>query len=180
MYLIKGISSLNLRGSRGKVNKELIEKIRFRCSFCKKNLLLGKKAFGLVRFSYQLHDIHDEVMFCDKCSDVFADVMRCGPRVLQDVRLWHRKSRVVRMSVVRETLYCFSCLGNETSHVYVKFDNLTSAGKVDRYATKRVCARCAISYVQMMLNTKALRTAVLPVHVEKESYIKMEGDAYEF
>jgi hypothetical protein len=180
MYLIKGVSSLNLRGARGKQNKKVDELIKFRCSFCKKSLSLGKKSFALVRLNYQLFDVHDEVLFCDKCADAFADIVRYGPRVLQDIRSWQRKSRVVRMSAIRGKMYCFSCLGGETSHVSVRFDNLGVASKSDVYYTKRVCARCAISYMQMMLNTKSLRTAKLCVYEAKAIYVTREGEEYEF
>jgi len=152
MYELKSVSSLNLRKGRNIEERTLVEPIKYKCSICKNNKLLGKDSFVLVKISYLLNGVTTNVKLCGKCVDVFSDMFRYGPRVIDEAYKWLLNSRVARMSLVGKEMYCFNCLGTETSHLFIKYDDLNEPGKSGHYNTKRVCSRCAISYLKMMSN----------------------------
>jgi len=146
---IKVVSSLNLR--RGRCDgKQLDEPIRFTCS-CGKKCRLGRDSFVLAKIQYVLSDDCVDVVLCDRCMDLFIDTARFGPRVIEEGDLWTIVSRAARISIVQEELYCFKCLSKDETHLFMKFDDLSKSHV--SYSSMRVCARCAISYLRMVLNS---------------------------
>lgn len=145
---INNVTSLNLRKGR-REEKKLKEPIPYRCSVCGQKRSLGKNSAVLARISYNFHNMDEEYVLCDDCLDVFADAIQNGPRVLAEGNKWKLFSRVARISLVQEYLFCFRCQGRSDTHVFVKFDNLRIGGK-ESYNTMRVCSRCVVSYLQMM------------------------------
>lgn len=170
MYQIKGISSLNLRTRRSKDDLKVTEKITFVCSFCKNKRQLSKDTSIFLKISYVLHDEDADYVLCEKCSDVLVDMMRFGPRVSEELRSWQRRSRLIRIYAVQEDMFCFSCLGRETTHVAVRYDDLTLPGTKDWMQSKRVCARCAITFLEMMKGKKLLAKVKLPAFVAENPY----------
>ena len=147
---LKVVSSLNLR--RGRCDgKQLAEPIKFKCS-CGKRCKLGRDSFVLAKIQYVLSTECVDVVLCDRCMDLFIDTARFGPRVIEEGSLWKIVSRAARISIVQEELYCFKCLSKDTTHLFMKFDDLSKS--CVSYASMRVCARCAISYLRMVLNVR--------------------------
>lgn len=157
MYELLSVSSLNIR--RGKTGMVLSDPISFRCSSgcgCR----LGKTTFAMVRMQYRLGDGRHDVVLCGKCIDLLADLIRHGPMVIGDLEHWRLRSRVARVSLVNEYMFCFKCLGKMQTHIFMKYDDMYDTGLLGpttvsirnrKYGTVRVCAKCAISYLQMML-----------------------------
>lgn len=149
---IHSVSTVNLRLGRG-VARRLDEPIPFSCDICGKSRRLGCSSSVLVRVQYTLREGGvNERSLCDRCMDVFADVLRFGPRVLSEASVWERKSLVARVSHVQGELFCFKCMSKGDSHLFVKFDDL-SAKKLfagHAYDSVRVCARCACTYLLML------------------------------
>jgi len=114
---------------------------------------------------YELGGREKRVCLCDRCVDVFADVARFGPRVVHEAHRWKRHSCVVRMLQVDRRLFCFSCLGFGDSHILFKYDDFDVSGEVEAYGSKRVCARCAISYLSMLLSSDDVAVARFPQKV---------------
>lgn len=159
MYEIISISSLNLRyGING---KKLDEPIPFKCS-CGCSSKLGKDTFVMMRMQYKLDNERMDVVLCGKCVDLLADIIRNGPNVLSGVSKWKLQSRVARVSLVNNNLFCFKCLGKQKTHLFMKFNDMYDPGIMNKgiqaraksYGTIRVCAQCAISYLQMMLSQR--------------------------
>ena len=150
---INVVSSLNLRMGRDN-GKTLKEPIEFECS-CGKRCLLGRDSFVLAKIEYELSGESCQVVLCDRCTDMLVDVARFGPRVIDAGDAWNIRSRVARISMVKEELYCFKCLGQDSSHLFMKFDDLSKDAVT--YSTMRICARCAISYLTMLLNETVKR-----------------------
>jgi len=169
MYSIKGISSLNLRTRRNKPDLKSADKIVFRCSFCKSNKQLSKDTSVFVKISYSLHEKDSEYILCERCADVFVDMVRFGPRVCGTISSWERCSRLIRIFTVQENMYCFSCLGRQSTHVSVRYDDLMCPGNKDCLQNKRVCARCAITFLEMM-GSKKMKTMKLPFYIANSLY----------
>jgi len=145
--IINVVSSLNLRMGR-KNGKQLAEPIEFVCS-CGGKCKLGRDSFVLAKIEYELSGEAFQVVLCDRCTDLLVDAARFGPRVIDSGDEWRIRSRVARISMVREDLHCFKCLGQDTSHLFMKFDDLSKDSV--SYSSMRICARCAISYLTMIL-----------------------------
>lgn len=144
------VSSLNLRTARGD-GRMLKEPIDFTCS-CGKKCRLGADSFVLAKIHYNLSGDLCEVILCDRCTDILIDAARFGPRVIESGEYWNIQSRAARISIVQDDLYCFKCLDKDGTHLFMKFDDLTKE-KVS-YGTMRVCAKCTISYLTMLLNSR--------------------------
>lgn len=168
-YELVSMSSLNLRMGRRKDFREVGEVILFSCDFCGRMRKLGKNSEVMIRISYIVGGNEFEVRFCDRCVDVFTDVIRFGPRVLREAHKWRRASRIARISVVRDRMLCLSCLGTEDTHIFVKFDDSFVSGDAPSYLTKRVCARCVISFILMMQQCEDIRVCKFPVYVPEVS-----------
>jgi hypothetical protein len=161
------ISSLNLRARRNKADRSIKEPFRYYCSFCTRRRTLGADATILTQMHYVLDEVDITVKMCDRCVDVFADCLRYGPKVVRQLHRWERKSKVVRMSLVDGDRFCHMCLGTHSNHVFLKYDDVTYAGSQEHYAWVRVCARCALCYLEMLRDSVDLKTAKLS-YVEKD------------
>jgi hypothetical protein len=147
--IIKVVSSLNLRRGRGD-GRQLDEPIDFTCT-CGSECRLGRDSFVLAKIQYELSGESVDVVLCDRCMDLFIDTARFGPRVIEEGDLWELCSRAARISIVQDELYCFKCLSKDSTHLFMKFDDLSK--DTCSYSSMRVCARCAISYLRMVLRT---------------------------
>lgn len=167
---IKAASSLNMRMIKRGMSRELEDTIPFKCSICGKRRRLGDNEAVMVKMVYAINgEAPEEVKLCGCCIDLLTDMMRYGPRVVNEAHKWRRVSRVARVSLVRNDLFCFGCLGNATTHLFVKFDDLTIAGKSAKYGTKRICAKCALSYMMMLKKSDEVGKRRFPV-VKAEMY----------
>ena len=145
---LSNISSLNLR-LRREGGKKLKDPINIKCA-CGKRQCLGKTSFVMVKMQYSCNgDEGEEVILCDSCADKMVDLIRFGPRVIENG--WKIRSRIARVSRVVGDFKCYKCLGREDSHLFIKYDDLSVEGKKESYMTVRVCARCAITYLHMVL-----------------------------
>lgn len=163
MFTIRSISSLNLRRSRGTKKKEMDDPISFSCSVCLRKLKLGRTSGMMAKIAYTLNDKPMEVQMCELCSDVFCDVARYGPRVISELSYWSRKSVVSRMSLVQQYGKCFNCLEKLDTHIFLKYDDLRVASRTEVFDSKRLCAKCVISYLSIMLASKSIAKAKLPL-----------------
>ena len=143
------ISSLNLR--TGREDSRHCDPIPYVCGICGVRHILGSDSFVLVRFEYILGKSKKEIVLCDRCSDVLADFVRFGPRVGYESNRWEICSRIARVSLVQDTLFCACCLKKDDTHLVIKFDDLLISGDKEEYHFKRVCARCAISYLSLLV-----------------------------
>jgi len=167
---IKAASSLNLRMIKRGLSRVLEEPIPFKCSVCGKRRILGKNESVLVKMSYVINGGElCEVKLCGCCVDLLTDMMRYGPRVINEAHKWRRVSRVARVSLVQNDLFCFGCLGTATTHLFVKFDDLAVAGVSASYGTKRICAKCALSYMMMLTQADEVGKRKFPV-IKAEVY----------
>lgn len=151
-YKMENVSSLNLRKLIEDDFRRLgeSEQFDFQCTLCKKVLALGKDSQAYVRVQYIFMDSLKEVHICDRCLDYFCDACRVGPSALSFA---HRIcSRTTKVSMLQEDLLCYSCLGSQNTHLVFKFGDWR--WKFRDYTHKRICARCAISFIEMMLNNK--------------------------
>lgn len=173
MYSVAELSSLNLRASRGKPARTLEKPIRFQCDVCRVKYRIGDDEEVYVRVQYELQKEMHALKLCGKCVDIFADLCIYGPRVVQSASTWSRRSRVVRMLAIRENLFCFNCQLKADSHIFVKYDNMVRAGK-PQYDTRRVCARCAVSYLEMMRgNKKRIKDESFPFYeASDDQYVR--------
>lgn len=140
------VSSLNIRSGRedGKLLKEPIE---YECS-CGKHYLLGADSFVLAKIQFSYGGKKTEVILCDTCLDVFVDAVRFGPRAIQSGKYWELCSRAARISIVQDELFCFKCLDKDTTHLFMKFDDITK--ECVTYSSMRVCAKCTVSYLTLL------------------------------
>ena len=143
------ISSLNMRMGRKGI-RHMDDTINFTCS-CGKRKKLGKNAGVMVRIVYSIDSKNYKAVLCDDCADKLVDIIRFGPSVLLEGNGWKKKSNIARASKVDGELFCFKCLAKDKTHLFVKYDDLRSKGK-ENYSTIRVCARCALTYLTMMLD----------------------------
>ena len=161
-YRICEASSVNLRiGRTGKrkENRLLDEPVKYVCSLCGKQKALGKDSFVFARLIYMLGNKRKDVSLCEKCVDVFSDIIRFGPRVIREAHKWQRHSRVVKVAQVQGRLFCFKCLGTQDSHVFIQYDDLDVPGMKGQFRTRRICARCAISFLSMMFGNEEIASA---------------------
>jgi len=170
---IKTISSLNLRMGRGEA-RVLDEPIDFKCTVCKKKRLLGLKSSVLVRLLVHNGKKEEELVLCDACSDVLTELFRFGPRVIAEAYRWELSSRVARVSIVHDDLFCFKCMGRADSHMFVKFDDVRNShhSKSCEYDTIRVCSRCVYGYMRMLIESKVTRKNILKECALKECVSK--------
>jgi len=162
MHDIETVSSLNLRTRRGKTDRALSDPFRFYCSFCDKRKTLGVNDAVLTKIHYCIDGACKEVKMCGKCNDVFTDCLRFGPSVLKQIYRWERRSRVVRVSMVEGERFCHMCLGTTDTHIFVKYDNVEQHGESEDYQWVRVCARCALCYLELMIESEQLKAAKVP------------------
>jgi len=149
---LNNVSSLNLRLGR-ESGKKLPDPIPFKCS-CGLRGKLGGNRFVMVKLQYTCNgDPCREVIMCDDCVDRLVDFIRFGPRAGEPN--WKKSSRVARVSRVVGDFKCYKCQGREDSHLFVKYDDLRAEGSKEAYTTVRVCARCAITYMHMVLPKEA-------------------------
>ena len=161
---IKAASSLNMRMIKRGQSRDLSETIPFTCSVCGKKRKLGGNETVMVRMLYTLNGEEPvEAQLCGCCVDLLTDMMRYGPRVVSEAHKWRRVSRVARISLVQNDLFCFGCLGNSTTHLFVKFDDLTMVGNTAKYGTKRICAKCALSYMMMLQKSEEVGKRRFPL-----------------
>jgi hypothetical protein len=161
---ISAASSLNIRMIKRGMSRVLDDTIPFKCSVCGKRRSLGKNESVMVKMSYQIDEgVTEEAKLCGCCTDLLTDMMRYGPRVVNEAHKWCRVSRVARVSLVRNDLFCFGCLGNSTTHLFVKFDDLKVVGESAKYSTKRICAKCALSYMMMLKQSDEVGKRRFPV-----------------
>ena len=164
MYAIECVSSLNLRVGRAEEDRKLKEAFGFSCSFCQRKRQLGRSSPAMSRVMFRCGKESENVVMCERCMDVFVDLVRNGPRVLQKAYKWRLMSRVVRLSIVEGEMSCSRCFGRADSHIFVKFDNLMLPGEAAQYSNMRVCARCAVSYFKMMQKEiDAMRERFVPM-----------------
>lgn len=160
---VESVSSLILRMGRGKV-KEIDEPIEFMCSVCGKGKVVGMDAWVMVSMIIDAGGKNRRVSLCDVCMDVLSEAMRFGPRVIEEARTWELSTRVARVSAVHDELVCPKCMTRAESHVFVKFDDVRRdvfmMGSCS-YGTIRVCARCAVSYLEMLRGSKVMKRNIL-------------------
>jgi hypothetical protein len=162
---IWSVSSLNLRMGRGEMRK-LDELIGYECSVCGKKRVLGVNAAVLVKMEVDVGRGIEELHLCDACIDVVSEAIRFGPRVIDEARTWVLKTRVARVSAVQEELVCFKCMGRADSHMFIKYDDCSCADGMVRlascsYGAVRVCARCVLSYLELLRASKVTRNNIL-------------------
>ena len=162
---IRGISSVNFRSGRRSKDRFLDEPMKYVCSVCGKRRSLGKDSPMIAKILYDLGGKEEEVSLCDKCVDVLADVARFGPRVINEAHRWKRRSCVVKIVEVEGNLFCFRCLGVGDSHILFKYDDFDVPGEVESYGSKRICAKCAVSYLTMMMSSDDVCAAKFPQKV---------------
>jgi hypothetical protein len=94
---------------------------------------------------------------------VLTEILRFGPRVISEAYRWELSSRVARVSIVHDDLFCFKCMGRADSHMFVKFDDVrnSDATRSCKYDTIRVCSRCVYSYLGLLTDSKVTRKNVL-------------------
>lgn len=151
MYEIRAISCVNLRALRDQKQREADSKFRFECASCKKKKVFGQHTFAFIRITYAIHGEMRVSEMCAECADVLGELIRFGPRSLS-----RKKTRTIRVLPMHEVRQCFNCLQTEASHVMIKYDNIDSPGRKPRFYTKRVCARCAISYLELLLHKEVI------------------------
>jgi len=162
---IWSISSLNLRMGRGETRK-LAEPIEYCCSVCGKDKLLGNDAAVLVRVEIDVGRGREMFHLCDVCVDVLSEAIRFGPRVIEEARTWELTTRVARVSVVQDELVCFKCMGRADSHIFIKYDDFSNKDTMRAqtsclYGTVRVCARCMLSYLEMLRASRVTKRNLL-------------------
>jgi hypothetical protein len=149
------------RGDMRKLN----EPIGYECSVCGKNKLLGVDAAVLVKMEMDVGRGIEELHICDVCVDVISEAIRFGPRVIDEARSWVLTTRVARVSVVQDELVCFKCMGRADSHVFIKYDDCSNTNIMRQtscvYGTVRVCARCALSYLELLRVSKVTKKNIL-------------------
>jgi hypothetical protein len=148
------VSSLNLRMGR-RETRRIKENIKFSCSLCKHTFFLGKGASALSRITYELRKTEKHLVLCGMCMDVLADALQTGPSVIERSD-WKLTSSVARVSMVEEEILCANCWNKDTTHLFMKFDNLLIGGKSEVYRTRRACAKCVVSYIEMMQNMNCM------------------------
>ena len=104
-----------------------------------------------IRYKFNGNGEQEEIL-CEHCADILVDAFRYSPQVILERNTWQFKSHLLRSNLVREYKYCFKCLGKEHSHMFIKYDDLGSKYAKDNYGTLRICARCLISYLNMMFS----------------------------
>jgi len=167
-YFLREMSSINLRTGRRNESRSLSDSIVFVCTFCGKAKKLGRNSEVFVRVEFDLFGKVMESIFCGVCVDLLADMSRFGPRVLSESHKWRRSSKVARISLIQGSLFCFNCLGTELTHVFLKFDDLFIKGRVEAYVTKRICARCMISYMELMKQCKDIGLCKFPEYIPEK------------
>jgi hypothetical protein len=98
-----------------------------------------------------------EEILCDRCADIFAEVVRHGPQVVAQAHEWKLSTRVMRMSAVHDYLQCGKCLQKHSSHLFIKFFDVSGYVVLGRrngagWQTKtkgemRCCSQCAMTYL---------------------------------
>lgn len=169
-YELMDMSSLNLRMGRRKDVREVGDVIPFSCDFCGRVRKLGRNSEVLVRIGYIVDGKEFEVRFCDRCIDVFTDIVRFGPRVLREAHKWRRASKMARVSMIRDRMLCLSCLGTEDTHLFVKFDDLFVSGDSASFLAKRICARCVISFILMMQQCEDVRVCKFSEYIPEARF----------
>lgn len=154
-FIITNVSSFSLRNCNG-LSRAPEERFEFFCSLCRRKKTVGKDSESFVRLGYYLAGISHEVLFCDSCGDVLCEMSRWGPNVLNVS--WELRSRLTKMSAVTEKLMCYSCLSVWSTHAVFKYGNYKFGGKGSDL--KRVCARCLITYIEMIKNQKRFNSAM--------------------
>lgn len=165
--VIIDVSSLNLRsGRRG--CKKTCEKIHMRCSVCERGYFIGKGTDAMAKVRYSFMGKETEVVMCGVCLDVFVDLLGVGQRLVDD-KNWRVTSKTARVSMVEELLLCGNCWRKADTHMFVKFDNLLIGGKSEAYGTKRVCARCVVSYLELMMRSGFMKKRIFLYVDEKDA-----------
>lgn len=147
-------SSINLRASRVRTPRILVDPIRFTCSICKKSRALGKNTFAMSRMVCDIDGVDVEITMCEKCIDILVDLIRYGPRVINEIGVWQRLSRVMRVSLVQDDLVCVNCLRKDVAHLVFKYDDLTAVKAV--YLQKRICSVCVDDFLKLMMGCERL------------------------
>ena len=168
MFEIQGVSSLNLRTGRNRVPRAACEPMRFKCAILQKRMTLGKSTHVYVRIVYRFNGDEESIELSGKAIDILCDLVRWGPRVVQD-HTWKIRAHVVRVSLVSQDLQCFRCMGRSTTHIYLKYDDLTVPARSSHHDAVRVCARCLVTYINMLQQSEA-RTHKYPSVVPEVLY----------
>jgi hypothetical protein len=149
-FEIREFSSLNFRKTRGKESRVFTGGMKYTCSYTGKRLQLGKNSWAVLRMVYAYEGVLKEVMVSEKVVDVFADVVTYGPNVLYNGPFWKLHTKVMRVGLVREEVRCRLCGYLATEHLLLKYDDLSLGGQWSRRASMRMCARCVISYLELI------------------------------
>jgi hypothetical protein len=164
--VIIDVSSLNLRsGRRG--CKKTCERICVHCSVCGGRFFMGKGTDAMAKVKYSFMDKEVEVVICGVCLDVFVDLLHVGQRLVDDKK-WRVRSKTARVSMVEDVLLCGNCWRKADTHMFIKFDNLLIGGKSEAYGTKRVCARCVVSYLELMVKSGFMKRRIFSYVEEKD------------
>lgn len=141
-HYIKMLSSINL-GRKGLAKGA--KAMEFKCTVCGSTRKLGRDSAVLVRVEF----VGGEEVLCERCADIFAEVMRFGNVVFSDMRRWKISTKVVRVSYSQEYLQCFRCWQKNHSHLFVRCVDTKAIGK--RIGVNKIdircCSQCAMTYL---------------------------------
>lgn len=164
MPSVLGASSFSIRKFRSDKIRPLDEssKYDFRCDVCKRNRVFGKNEGAHAKISYQLDGGEKTVQFCSRCADLLIDMFVWGRTPADRMDLWKIRSKLSRFGVLHKDMYCLSCASKTSSHLMIHYDHLSVAGKIGKYGEapeivyKRMCARCVVTYIEILLSIKGL------------------------
>lgn len=158
---ILAVSCLNLRREDGTM-RPITEKIHFNCTMCKDKKLLGKTSASIIRLTFP----NVEEIFCDRCTDIFTEIGVFGPRVISEGMRWEMTSQVTRVAAIHEEMKCFRCDKTFSSHVYVKYQDVTMIGKVmgrsKGHHFLKICGVCSSEIVGWMRTSKVVKEYEFP------------------
>ena len=78
----------------------------------------------------------------------------------------------MRFAASQDESFCFRCMNNApNSHVFVKFDDLTKSGYKEFYGSHRVCAKCSVSYFEMMKSVELSKCKLPQTSIKPEAMV---------
>lgn len=149
-------SSFNIR--KGRTNDYIKTESchDFKCSLCKKQKHLGVNDGAYIKVSYDMEGQSYTVELCSRCSDLLIDSFIWGQKPSALLESWQIRSRMCKVSLVQKDMYCPSCATKCDSHLGVQFDHLSVAGRAQQIIYRRMCARCVVTYIEILRNRKGL------------------------
>ena len=158
MFVINEVSSFSLRKGRKGEFCKIDDPFKFTCGGCKKSISFGSKDGAYGKVHYTIAGTNKEIVLCSRCCDLLIDAMVWGSGILSKLDTWSIPSRVASMSLVQKDQYCMSCAGKESTHLLIKYDALAMPGNLQQKQFKRMCARCAVTYLELLASQKGLKS----------------------